>query len=220
MLHQLIVYWFNLVSDWGYLGVIVLMAMESSIFPVPSEVVIPPAAYWAAQGKMNFWGVILAGTFGSWLGSAITYWISKWLGRIVIVKWGKYFFISPEKLERAERFVHRYEAGGIFFARLLPVVRHLISIPAGIIRMNFLTFSVMTTVGAFIWCSVLAWLGREAAYKHPDLISNPENMVHAIKHEALPIVIATVVLAGLYFLVLKLTAKPGPDSAPGSGTVS
>jgi membrane protein DedA with SNARE-associated domain len=208
-MHHLIALWFNLVSSWGYLGVVVLMAMESSIFPVPSEVVIPPAAFWAAKGQMNIWGVIAAGTFGSWLGSAITYWVAKSLGRIVIVRWGKYFLIGEEKLLRAERFVHRYEAGGIFFARLLPVVRHLISIPAGIIRMNFATFSAMTTVGSLLWCSILAWYGHQAALKHPDLIDNPENLVHAIKQDALPIVIAALVLAGLYLLVMKLTApKP------------
>jgi membrane protein DedA with SNARE-associated domain len=210
MMHDLIVFWFDLVANWGYLGVIVLMAMESSIFPVPSEVVIPPAAYWAAQGKMSFWGVVLAGTFGSWLGSAITYWISLWVGRLVVVRWGRYFFISEEKLGRAERFVHRYEAGGIFFARLLPVVRHLISIPAGIIRMNFGVFSAMTTIGAFIWCYVLAWMGREAAVKHPDLIKNPEQMVHAMKAEALPIVGVVIVLCALYVLMMKLTGPAAP----------
>lgn len=120
MLHQLINVWFSWVQDWGYLGIIILMAMESSIFPVPSEVVMPPAAFLAAQGKLNLWGVILAGTFGSWLGSAITYGFSRWLGRPFVLRFGKYFFIKPEKLERAEVFMHRYEAGGIFFARLLP----------------------------------------------------------------------------------------------------
>src|SRR6476659_448469 len=108
-MHQLIAIWFKLVSAWGYLGVIVLMAMESSIFPVPSEVVIPPAAFVAGQGHMDKWGVIVAGTFGSWLGSAITYWVAAYVGRIVIVKWGKWLLISEETLERAERFVHRYE---------------------------------------------------------------------------------------------------------------
>src|SRR5207249_2539421 len=119
-MHHLLQIWFGWVQEWGYPGVILLMAMESSIFPVPSEVVIPPAAYMAGQpgGHMTLWGVILAGTFGSWLGSAITYWISRWLGRLVIVKWGRYFFISEAKLERAEQWVHRYEAGGIFFARM------------------------------------------------------------------------------------------------------
>ena len=155
MLHHLITVWFQWVQDWGYLGVIILMAMESSIFPVPSEVVMPPAAMLAAQGKLNFWLVVLAGTFGSWLGSAITYGISRWLGRPFVLKFGKWFFISPEKLERAETFMARYEAGGIFFARLLPVVRHLISIPAGIVRMPFGKFSAMTVIGSFLWCTVL-----------------------------------------------------------------
>src|SRR6185369_2373340 len=103
MLHGLVAFWFKLLNDWHYLGIIVLMAMESSIFPVPSEVVIPPAAYWAAQGKMSFWGVVLAGTFGSWLGSAITYWVAFGLGRAFILKFGKWIHITPEKVERAER---------------------------------------------------------------------------------------------------------------------
>ncbi len=206
-MHKLLVFWFALVSKWGYLGVIVLMAMESSIFPVPSEVVIPPAAFWAAQGKMSFWGVVWAGTFGSWLGSAITYWISLWLGRLVVVKWGKYFFISEEKLARAERFVHRYESGGIFFARLLPVVRHLISIPAGIIRMPFGMFSLMTVVGSFIWCYILARIGWQMAEKHPDLITDPTKLVHAIKAESIPLVLIIAAFCALYLLVMRLTAK-------------
>src|ERR1700689_4916545 len=107
-MHHLIIIWFHWVKTGGYLGIIALMAMESSIIPVPSEVVIPPAAFLAAQGgDMNFWGVVAAGTFGSWLGSAVSYWLSLWLGRLVIVKWGRFFFISEAKLDRAERFMHR-----------------------------------------------------------------------------------------------------------------
>ncbi len=210
MFHSLIALWFSWVSQWGYLGVIVLMAMESSIFPVPSEVVIPPAAFYAAQGKMSFWGVVWAGTFGSWLGSAITYLFARWLGRAFIARFGRYFLISEKKLELAETWIHRYEAGGIFFARLLPVVRHLISIPAGIVRMNFLTFSIMTTIGAFIWCWVLAYLGNAAYQAQPDLINDPEAMISFIKTKSLWIVGSIAALAALYFLVLKLTAKPTP----------
>ena len=152
MLHELLHTWLGWVQNWGYPGVIILMAMESSIFPVPSEIVIPPAAILAASGgKMSIAGVIVAGTFGSWLGSAITYWVALFVGRPVVLKWGKYFFIPPDKLERAERFMRRYEGGGIFFARLLPVIRHLISIPAGIIRMGFMKFSALTITGAAIW---------------------------------------------------------------------
>jgi len=207
MLHQFILTWFQWVQDWGYLGVIILMAMESSIFPVPSEVVMPPAAFLAAQGKLSLWGVILAGTFGSWLGSAITYAVSRWLGRPFVLKFGKYFFISPDKLERAEVFMQRYEAGGIFFARLLPVVRHLISIPAGIVRMPFGKFSTMTIIGSFIWCAILSWYGKGIAERNPDLMKDPEAMIHAIKHESLGIIAGIAVIGVLYFLMLKMTGK-------------
>jgi membrane protein DedA with SNARE-associated domain len=218
MLHGLIAFWFSLLKDWGYLGVIVLMAMESSIFPVPSEVVIPPAAYWATQGKMSFWGVVFAGTFGSWLGSAITYWVALKLGRVFIERFGKWVHITPEKIDRAERFVHRYEAGGIFFARLLPVVRHLISIPAGIIKMNFLTFSVVTTVGSFVWCLVLAKFSVHVFEKHPevDIVGDPAAMVKLIKHECLPLVGGILALCALYFLAMRLTAPKTVAPAPGA----
>ena len=86
--------WFGWVQDWGYLGIILLMAMESSIFPVPSELVIPPAAFLAAEGKLNVYGVVAAGTFGSWLGAAASYWVALWLGRVVIARWGRYFSLT------------------------------------------------------------------------------------------------------------------------------
>src|SRR6478736_9812506 len=161
-MHHLLQIWFDWVLHGGYVGIIVLMAMESSIFPVPSEIVIPPAAFLAGQGKLSFTGVVLAGTLGSYLGSAITYWASRLIGRPLIVKYGRFVLVSPKKLEQAEQWLARYEAGGVFFARLLPVVRHLISIPAGIVRMNFWTFSVVTIIGSAIWCSVLAYLGDKA----------------------------------------------------------
>src|SRR5258708_5210467 len=174
MLHGLLQVWFGWVRDGGYLGVIALMAMESSILPVPSEIVIPPAAFWAAQGQMTFTGVVLAGTFGSWLGSAVSYWLSRWIGRAVILRWGKYVLIKPDGLDRAEIFVRRYGGGGVFFARLLPVIRHLISIPPGIARMSFGVFSPGTTLGALIWCTVLAWFGAKITSTHPARMNDPE----------------------------------------------
>ena len=209
-LHGLVPMYLGWVENWGYPGVIILMAMESSIFPVPSEIVIPPAAILAASGgKMTIAGVIAAGTFGSWLGSAITYWVALFVGRPVVLKWGKCFFIPPEKLERAERFMHRYEGGGIFFARLLPVIRHLISIPAGIIRMGFLKFSALTIIGAAIWCSVLAWLGGRVGDKlraeGKDPL-DPVALVAAVKHESHWIIGAVLVVCVLYFVGMKLTA--------------
>ena len=210
MLHHLIDIWFSWVQDWGYWGVALLMAMESSIFPVPSEVVIPPAAFLAAQGKMSMAGVVIAGVIGSWLGSAVTYGISRWLGRPFVLRFGRYFFIKPDKLERAEVFMARYEAGGIFFARLLPVVRHLISIPAGIVRMPFGKFSAMTVAGSALWCSILAWYGKGVAERNPDLMKNPEALIYAVKHESVWLIVGVVIIGALYFLMLKLTA---PKSA-------
>ncbi len=201
--------WFGWVRDGGYAGVVVLMAMESSIFPVPSEIVIPPAAFGAAQGKMNFWGVVLAGTVGSWLGSAITYWVARGLGRPLLLRYGRYVLISEDKLARSERWLERYEAGGIFFARLLPVIRHLISIPAGVVRMRFGTFSVMTIVGSALWCWVLAIFGQQVIGEHPDLIKNPEGLLHFMKAKSLWLVGFVALICALYFLVMKLTARKG-----------
>ena len=202
MLHQFIITWFNWVQDWGYWGVALLMAMESSIFPVPSEVVIPPAAFLAGHGKMSLVGVVIAGTVGSWIGSAITYAVSRWLGRPFVLH-----FIKAEKLERAEAFMARYESGGIFFARLLPVVRHLISIPSGIVKMPFGQFSLMTTIGSAIWCSILAWYGKGVAERNPNLMKDPEALIHAMKGESLSFVAGIIVIGALYFLMLRLTAK-------------
>ncbi|HEY3376448.1 MAG TPA: DedA family protein [Armatimonadota bacterium] len=163
---QLILTWyFGILDQFGLIGVVILMAMESSVFPVPSEMVVPPAAVVYLHdahrdaAMLNVLAVVIAGTVGSFLGSAITYWVSRWLGRPLVVKYGKYFFISERKLQHADAWMVRYGASGIFLARLLPVVRHLISIPAGIIGMRFRTFATMTVLGSFLWCSVLAVFG-------------------------------------------------------------
>jgi membrane protein DedA with SNARE-associated domain len=215
MMQSLIEMWFHWVHDWGYGGVVLLMAMESSIFPVPSELVIPPAAILAGQGgSMTLPGVILAGTFGSWLGSALTYWVALFLGRPVVMRFGKFFLMPPDKVERAERFMRRYEGGGIFFARLLPVIRHLISIPAGIIRMGFLKFSILTIIGSAIWCSVLAALGQKVGNKlEPAQMAALQQgqgvdlgrLIHAVKQEALWIIAAVALVGVLYFIAMRLT---------------
>jgi len=200
----------------GYLAVFCLMALESTVFPIPSEVVIPPAAIVAAtqQGTgMSLTGVVIAGTLGSWFGSAIMYWFARWLGRPAVMRWGKYFFVPPDKLARAEVFLRRYEAGGIFFARLLPVIRHLISIPAGIVRMDFLKFSLLTLIGAGAWCSVLAWLGgRVGAKLTTAQLQDADAIIKATKSESFPIVAAVLLVCVLYFVAMKVTA---PKSALG-----
>ena len=203
-MHHLLEIWFSWVLSGGYVGIIVLMAMGSTPLPVPAEVVLPPAAFLAAQGKLNPAGVILAGTFGAYLGAAFMYWISRWIGRPLILRFGRFILLTPSKLEHAEHWLNRYEAGGVFFARVLPVVRHLISIPAGIVRMNFPVFSLVTILGSAISCSILAYLGHRAYLVEPELLTNPEALVHFIRGQSGGILLVVTVFAALYMLTVRL----------------
>ena len=201
MFHSLLAVWFRLTLEWGYAGVFALMAIESTVFPLPSEVVIPPAAYWAAQGRMHFWGVVAAATLGSWAGSALSYGVARAVGRPLILRYGRYFFVSERKWQLAEGWINRYSAAGIFFARLLPVVRHLVSLPAGAARMRFGLFTTMTLVGSFLWSTVLAWFGARVLADEPRLLQDPDALVRVLKHKLVWFVVAAVVLLALYVLV-------------------
>ncbi|MDZ4661998.1 MAG: DedA family protein [Pseudomonadota bacterium] len=211
MLHQLIKYWFEIVESGGYWGVFILMALESSIVPVPSEIVMPPAAYWASQGKLNFNLVVLAGTLGSYFGSAVSYWGAHWLGRPLLHKYGKYILIPEDKLIMAENLVRKYGVPGVFISRLLPVIRHLISMPAGVFRMPFFKFSVVTTLGAGIWCYILAWFGQVTLGNSPQLLDSPEEMIFVMKSKlswfVLFVAILALLYAGLLFFQKKFLAK-------------
>ena len=210
-MHHLLEIWFSWVLSGGYIGIIVLMAMGSTPLPVPAEVVLPPAAFLAAQGKLNMAGVILAGTLGAYLGAAFMYWVSRWIGRPLILRFGRFILLTPIKLEHAEHWLNRYEAGGVFFARVLPVVRHLISIPAGIVRMSFPVFSLVTILGSTISCSILAYLGHRAYLVEPELLTNPEALVHFIRGQSGGILLVVTIFAALYMLTMRLM-KPGSGS--------
>lgn len=154
----------NLFSGMGYTGITVLMAIESSFIPLPSELIIPPAGYLANLGKMNFLLIILAGTFGSLLGALFNYYLAKHLGSPLIHKlarssWAKFFFITPEKLAASEQYFRDKGHISTFVGRLIPVIRHLISIPAGLSKMPIGEFILYTVLGASVWCTVLATLG-------------------------------------------------------------
>ena len=208
-MHEWLATWMNWVADWGYGGVVLLMAMESSIFPVPSEVVVPPAAIIAARGDsgMTMWGVVLAGTLGSYVGSCVTYAAALWLGRPLVLRYGRWFFMSRMKVEAAERFMQRYTAPGIFFARFLPVVRHLISIPAGLARVNFFVFSLATIIGSALWCYALAWFGAKIGKEHPHLLDSPENLLAAMRGEMHLLIAGIFLLALLYALAQYLCRR-------------
>ena len=162
-LKHLIDWYLESLATGGYPLIVLLMAIESSIVPLPSELVIPPAAYLAyTKGGLSLVGIVIAGAIGSWLGATAMYWASRWAGRPLVLKFGKYFLISAAKVEQAERWSAAYGNYGIFASRMLPVVRHLIGIPAGIVRMDYWKFSLWTLVGSGIWCAVLCWLGIKA----------------------------------------------------------
>jgi len=203
-MHHLIQIWFDWVLSGGYIGIIVLMAMASSPLPVPAEVVVPPAAFLAAQGRFSLAGVIVAATLGAYLGAAGVYWISLWIGRPLVLRFGRFVLLTHEKLADAEHWLSEYEAGGVFFARILPVVRHLISIPAGIVRMNFLVFSITTLCGSAVSCALLAYVGHRAYQVAPGLLTDPEGLVHFVKSQSRGILLVVVAFAVLYFVAHRL----------------
>jgi membrane protein DedA with SNARE-associated domain len=200
-IHHLLVVWMQFVLDWGYAGIFVMMAFESTALPIPAEIVIPPAAYWAAQGKLNIWGVMLAATLGSYTGSAISYWIAWKVGRPLFEKYGRYALLSPEKIARADEWFASYGAGGIFVARLLPAIRHVISVPAGLFHMNFKKFSIMTILGAGLFCGALAWFGREVLGGNPALMQDPGLMIAQLKAKSHWLIGFAVVIGALYWVM-------------------
>jgi membrane protein DedA with SNARE-associated domain len=194
----------------GYQGIIFLMALESSVIPVPSELVIPPAGILAARGEMNLLLVIIAGVAGSLIGATISYWVSWLLGRAVILiladhAIAKFLRITPEKVEAAERFFLKYGSISVFVGRLLPVIRHLISIPAGFSRMNFGKFFLYTFLGSAIWVTVLAVGGYYLGSQIELIAENFKSIVEVL------IIIA--VLAGIIFWIYRVKKNKHPSTA-------
>lgn len=182
MLQNLIHWLLETIGAMGYPGIFLLMAMESSIIPVPSELVMPPAGYLISQGRMDWLPALLSGTLGSLVGAYANYFAAHYLGRPLILKYGRYVLIPPDKFKRVESFFLQHGEISTFIGRLLPVVRHLISIPAGVAGMHHLRFCLYTLLGAGIWCSILTWIGY-ALGEHQELVM-------AWSHQALFWVIA------------------------------
>lgn len=198
--HQLVDWLLLTVGQMGYTGIILLMALESSFFPFPSEVVITPAAYLAAQGDMNIWLVILCGTLGSLIGALFNYWLAMKVGRPFFERYGKYMLISQATLDKADRFFTRHGHISTFIGRLLPGIRQYISLPAGMARMNILVFSIATSLGASIWVSVLAVLGYVFGRNQQILMEN----LHWI---TLATIGSCALLAFIYWLGLKIRTQ-------------
>lgn len=171
LLHQFGAWYLASLAQGGYWLIAALMAMESTIVPLPSELIIPPAAYLAqSQGRFSLTGVVLAGTLGSWVGASLMYWATRLLGRPLLMRFGPYVGLAHAKIVLAENWAAHYGWAGVFFSRMLPVIRHLIGIPAGIVRLDFRWYSLATLAGSLVWCAVLAALG-ETVGEHPELLA-------------------------------------------------
>lgn len=149
------------IEKMGYFGITVLMTLESMVAPIPSEAVMPFAGFSWYEGELSFWLIVLASTIGSIIGSLISYYIGAYGGRPLVRKFGKYLLLNEHHLDQTERFFQKYGEKTIFFSRFIPVVRHLISIPAGVGRMRLGKFCLYTVVGAGIWNAFLTYLGYQ-----------------------------------------------------------
>jgi len=159
MVEQLVIYFTYIIEQGGYLGAAVLMALESMVVPVSSEMVMPFVGFLVVEGKFSSIGAILATSVGSIIGSLISYGLGYFGGRPIVLKVGRYLLLNRDHLEWTERWFARHGSWTILVSRFIPVVRHLISIPAGMGRMRLLPFCVYTLIGATIWNSFLLWCG-------------------------------------------------------------
>ncbi len=184
-MHAVVDWLLQTIGALGYPGIFLLMAMESSIIPIPSELVMPPAGYLAQQGRMSMTAAIICGTAGSLVGAYANYYAAHYLGRPLLLKYGRYVFITEEKFAKVEKFFLKHGEISTFIGRLLPVVRHLISLPAGLAGMNHLKFSLYTLLGAGIWCTVLTFIGY--------FIGSNQEMIMQYSHQA---VFAVIILSG------------------------
>ncbi len=200
----------SLLSNLNYGTIFFLMMLESTVVPVPSEFVVTPAAYHAASGQLDIWLVILAATIGADLGASINYFVALYVGRPVIYRfanshWGKMCLLNQEKVEKSERYFDEHGIVATLTGRLIPGIRHLISIPAGLARMNYWKFLLYTTIGAGAWHSILAALGW---YLHAIVPEEQLNDKISEYAEYIKIVIlALVVLAIVYFLIKHYTKR-------------
>ncbi len=195
MLDAFVQWLLDLFRGMGYPGIVVLMAVESSILPLPSELVMPPAGYLAAKGEMTFVVAIACGVLGSILGALANYGLAHWLGRAFFLRLGKYALITEHALDRSERYFAAHGEISTFLGRMLPVVRHLISIPAGVARMHLGRFVVFTGLGALVWCTILTWIGWFIGSRE-DVILEVLNQ-EAKRYAGRAVLVALPVLAGI-----------------------
>ena len=185
MLHDIIDFIVSSVSSWGYAGIFVMMFLESSFFPFPSEVAMIPAGYLAHKGEMSLVLAFISGTLGSLLGAIFNYYLGYFFGREIVLKYGKFVGITHEKMDKFEAFFNKHGEISTFNSRLIPGIRQYISLPAGLAKMNIFRFCLFTTLGAGIWCAVLLGVGY-------FLGSNPDKQILLTISIALLTVVAVI----------------------------
>jgi membrane protein DedA with SNARE-associated domain len=184
----------DLIFDWGYLGIFVLMTIESSFIPFPSEIVLVPAGYLASEGNMNILMIMMSALSGSMIGAFINYYLALTLGRKILLKYGKYFFIKETTIDKMDNYFTKHGHISTFIGRLVPGIRQLISIPAGLSRMNLAVFSLFTALGAGLWALILVMTGYFIG-------ENQELISVYLKQITIIILLALVLLASWYTYV-------------------
>jgi membrane protein DedA with SNARE-associated domain len=197
-LESIVTWIVDTIGALGYPGILALMFLESSFFPFPSEVVMIPAGVLAFKGEMNMPLAITMGILGSLLGAMFNYWLAVKLGRPFLLRYGKYFLIKPDKMDKAERYFQKHGEITTFVGRLIPGVRQVISFPAGLARMNLFRFNLYTGIGAAIWVVILTVLGHELARLGKDWKTSYKQYETPI---VIGLLIGITVVVGLYILV-------------------
>ena len=191
------------IKDMGYLGIFIGMTIESSFIPFPSEIILIPAGALIAQGEMSFVPVFIAGLLGSLAGAFINYFLALHLGRrtinFLIVKYGKVFFLNKEKLERSDVYFKKHGEITTFIGRLIPVVRQLISLPAGFSKMNIFKFCLFTSLGAGIWTLILIYLGY--------LFGNNSELIKANMNLILLVILLLSAIILIIYLIIRVKRK-------------
>ncbi|MCD6120131.1 DedA family protein [bacterium] len=184
----------DFISQAGYAAVVVTMAIESFNIPLPSEIIMPFSGFLVFEGRFTLWGATLAGAVGNLIGSIANYFLGYYGGRPFIEKYGKYFLIKKHELDMADRFFGKYGEATVLFTRMMPIIRTFISLPAGISRMNFWRFCILTFIGAIPWCYFLTWVGL----KFGENLDTFKKYWHVFDY-----IVILAILAGIIYWIVK-----------------
>ncbi|WP_294956468.1 DedA family protein [Sulfurovum sp.] len=193
MLQEIAAFLVDKIGDMGYWGIFLLMFLESTFFPFPSEIIMIPAGYLAYKGDMNVYLVVIIGIAGSVGGALFNYYLAMHFGRKFLLKYGKYVFVKEETLEKLEIFFRKHGEVSTFNGRLIPGIRQLISLPAGLAKMNIVKFSFYSALGAGIWVVVLVFLGY--------ILGSNEALISKYLHTATLIALVSVVLITIFYMI-------------------